>query len=53
MNKEIETIRSSIKLIKQLAESDLKHEALLVLNLLLSEAIIHEDWVQNMLKLDL
>ena len=45
MNKEIETIRDYIKLIKQLPESDFKHESLLVLNLLLGEAIVHSDWV--------
>lgn len=48
MNKEIETIRDSIILIKQLPESDLKHESLLVLNLLLGEAIIHADWVSRL-----
>ena len=45
MKNETETIRSAIKSIKTLAESDLKHEALLVLNILLSESIIHNDWV--------
>ena len=44
MNKDIETIRSAIKSIKTLPESDLKHEALLSLNILLSESIIHSDW---------
>jgi hypothetical protein len=49
MNKEIELIRDSIKLIKQLPESDLKHEAVLALNLLLSETIVHSDWVVKMM----
>ena len=44
MNNESETIRSAIKSIKTLPESDLKHEALLSLNILLSESIIHSDW---------
>jgi hypothetical protein len=51
MNKEIELIRDSIKLIKQLPESDLKHESILVLNLLLSEAIVHSDWVVKMMNM--
>jgi hypothetical protein len=50
MNKEISIIRDAIILIKQLPESDLKHEAILSLNLLLSEAIVHSDWVLNTLK---
>jgi len=45
MKSEIETIRGAIKSIKTLAESDLKHEALLALNILLSDSIIHTDWV--------
>jgi len=45
MKSEIETIRDAIKSIKTLAESDLKHEALLVLNIMLSDSIIHTDWV--------
>lgn len=49
MKKEISIVRDAIILIKQLPESDLKHEAILVLNLLLSEAIVHSDWVVNIL----
>jgi len=50
MKSEIETIRSAIKSIKTLAESDLKHEALLALNILLSDSIIHTDWVSHFKK---
>lgn len=49
MNKEISIVRDAIILIKQLPESDLKHETILTLNLLLSEAIVHSDWVVNIL----
>lgn len=49
MKKEISIVRDAIILIKQLPESDMKHEAILTLNLLLSEAIIHSDWVVNIL----
>jgi hypothetical protein len=49
MKKEISIVRDAIILIKQLPESDLKHEAILTLNLLLSEAIVHSDWVVNIL----
>jgi hypothetical protein len=49
MKKEISIVRDAIILIKQLPESDLKHEAILILNLLLSEAIVHSDWVVNIL----
>lgn len=50
MKKEISIVRDAIILIKQLPESDLKHEAILALNLLLSEEIVHSDWVLNILK---
>lgn len=49
MKKEIQIVRDAIILIKQLPESDLKHEAILTLNLLLSEAIVHSDWIVNIL----
>lgn len=49
MKKEIQIVRDAIILIKQLPESDLKHEAILALNLLLSEAIVHSDWIVNIL----
>lgn len=49
MKKDIQIVRDAIILIKQLPESDLKHEAILTLNLLLSEAIVHSDWILNIL----
>lgn len=49
MNKEISIVRDAIILIKQLPESDLKHETILTLNLLHSEAIVQSVWVVNIL----
>lgn len=49
MKKEIEIVRNAIILIKQLPESDLKHEAILALDLLLGEKIVRSDWIFDIL----
>lgn len=53
MKNQVDIIREALLLIKALPESDAKTDALLSLNILLGDTIIHSDWVSSVLNLEL